>query len=602
MKSVRFFLWVLVACSHPAAPISDPTSAATGSAAGAPAPGPASVAPTVRRPDVTLSIVGTNDLHGALERLPMFGGFVANLRAARAADGGGVVLVDGGDMFQGTLESNLSEGADIVKAYNFLGYAAVAIGNHEFDYGPVGPAATAATAADDPRGALKARASEANYPFVVSNILDAATGARIAWPNMPASTLIEVAGIKVGIIGASTESTPTTTMPANFAGLKMARPAAAIAEQAAQLRGQGAQVIIATMHIGSSCRDVEHPDDVSSCEKDAELFTLIAELPVGTVDVIVGGHTHAGMAHRLAGIAVIESYSQGRAFGRVDVQVNAEGHIAAVHIKQPHKICEIDSAGNPVPVAACAPGDYEGKPVVPDPGVQKIVDAAMVRAGERRQERLGVTLAAPIRKAYLFESAEGNLFCDLMLAARPDVQVALTNGGGLRADLPAGALTYGQLFEAMPFDNRFAIVDLTGADLRKLVTSNLTRGGGIVSWGGLTAKARCKADQLDVQIRVAGKPLADNAHYKVATSDFLASGGDGLIARLKLPDGAVRMTDTIIRDALAEVLRGWKASPRATIDSGRLYSKTAPRLDYEGKRPVECGTNHSSATSKESAE
>ena len=551
---------------------------------------------------MTLSIVGTNDLHGALERLPLFGGFVANLRAVRTADGGGVVIVDGGDMFQGTLESNLAEGADIVTAYNFLGYAAVAVGNHEFDYGPVGPAATAATAADDPRGALKARASEAKFPFVVSNILDATTGARIAWPNMPASTLIEVAGIKVGIIGASTESTPTTTMPANFAGLKMARPAPAIAEQAAQLRGQGAQVIIATMHIGSSCRDFEHPDDTSSCDKNDEVFKLVAELPKGAVDVIVGGHTHAGMAHRLDGIAVIESYSQGRGFGRVDLRIDAEGHVAAVHIDKPHRICAIDKNGNPVPVAECEPGDYEGKPVVPDPGVQKIVDAAMARAGERRHEKLGVTLSDTIRKAYLSESAEGNLVCDLMLAARPDAQVALTNGGGLRADLPAGALTYGQLFEALPFDNRFAIVDVTGADLRKLVTTNLARGGGILSWGGLTAKARCKADQLDVQIRVAGKPLADAAHYKLATSDFLASGGDGVIARLKLPDGAVRMTDTIIRDAVAEVLRGWKASPRAAIDPGRLYKKTAPRLDYEGNRPVECGTNHSSATSKEPAE
>src|SRR5215831_18327258 len=79
-----------------------------------------------RHPAVTLSVVGTNDLHGALERLPIFAGFVANLRAARSSDGG-VVLVDGGDMFQGTLESNLTEGADVVRAYNRLGYAGVAI-------------------------------------------------------------------------------------------------------------------------------------------------------------------------------------------------------------------------------------------------------------------------------------------------------------------------------------------------------------------------------------------------------------------------------------------------------------------------------------------
>jgi 2',3'-cyclic-nucleotide 2'-phosphodiesterase (5'-nucleotidase family) len=585
MKSARLFVWLLVACSHPAAPAND-------RATRPPVPSPVTVAhpPTPRL--VTLSIVGTNDLHGALERLPLFAGFVANLRAARAADGGGVLLVDGGDMFQGTLESNLAEGADVVRAYNAIGYAAVAVGNHEFDYGPVGPAATPGPG-EDARGALKARASEAKFPFVVSNIVDATTGARIAWPNMPASTLVEVAGIKIGIIGASTESTPSTTMPANFVGLKMIPPVPAITEQAQALRGRGAQVIVAALHIGSICKDLEHPDDASSCDRTEEIFPLIAGLPRGTVDVIVGGHTHAGMAHRIDGIAVIESYANGRAFGRVDLQIGPDGHVVDVRINKPRLMCALDKDRNPVPVAACAPGDYEGKPVVPDPEVQKIVDVALARANERRKELLGITVTQTIRRGHMVESAEGNLLTDLMLAARPDAQVAMTNGGGLRADLPAGALTYGQLFEAVPFDNRFAIVDVTGKDLRKLITSNLSLNASFLSWSGLTAKARCKAGKLEVEIRVAGKLVNDGAHYKLATSDFLATGGDGVIGRLKLPEGAIKPTDVIIRDALGDVLRGWKGTPKATIDPARLLSKKAPRLDYEGKRPVECGSRGS---------
>ena len=124
----------------------------------------------------TITIIGTNDLHGALDRLPLFAGYVDNMRAARAADGGAVVLIDAGDLFQGTLESNLAEGADVIKAYNQLGYAASAVGNHEFDYGPVGPHVTVKSPGDDPRGALKARVSEAKFPFLVTNIVDQATG------------------------------------------------------------------------------------------------------------------------------------------------------------------------------------------------------------------------------------------------------------------------------------------------------------------------------------------------------------------------------------------------------------------------------------------
>jgi 5'-nucleotidase len=531
----------------------------------------------------TLTIIGTNDLHGALDRLPLLAGYVDNVRAARAADGGGVLLVDAGDMFQGTLESNIAEGADIVKAYNQMGYAAVAIGNHEFDYGPEGPAVTAQSIEDDPRGALKARAHEAKFPFLVTNILDEKSGSRIKWPNMPPTTMVEVAGVMVGILGASTEQTPYTTMPANFLGLKMSPPAKAIADAAKELRARGAQVVVVVAHIGSSCKDVEHSNDTSSCDKNEELFRVLDEVPPGLVDVFVAGHTHAAVAHRIGGAAVIESYSSGRAFGRVDLRLTST-HISSVTIHKPEVMCPLDKENNPVPVADCHPADYEGKPVVPDPEVQKIVDAALARAGERRGERLGVTLTATLTKAYGSESAEGDLFTDLMLAARPDADVALTNGGGLRADIPAGDLTYGGLFAAMPFDNRFAVVTVKGKHLRRLVLSNLQRGGGILSWSGLTAKARCKAGQLTGDILVKGKPITDEGSYTVVTSDFLASGGDGLIGRLKLPDGAVKMTDVIIRDAIADVLRKRKGP----LDPAQIVAKK--RLDYEGQRPVSCGS------------
>ncbi len=545
-----------------------------------PAKPPAQVVPPAAPRVITL--IGTNDLHGALERLPLFAGFVANVRAARAAEGGGVLLVDAGDMFQGTLESNLGEGVDVVRAYNQLGYAATAVGNHEFDYGPVGVAVTVQHAGEDPRGALKQRASEAKFPFLVSNILDETTGKRIDYPNMPASTLVEVAGEKIGIIGASTRVTPTTTMPANFAGLKMLPAAQTIVEQAKLLRERGAQIVVVTAHIGSKCRDLEHHDDISTCDVGDEVFKLVDELPDHAVDVIVAGHTHAGMAQRIKGIAVIESYSSGRAFGRVDLHVDGDGKLTEVLIYPPTEPCPIDREGNPAPIGTCTPPPYEGRPVVPDPAIQKIVGEALVRAGEQRELKLGPTLTATVTRAYRTESDEGDLFCDLMLAARPEAQIALANGGGLRADLPAGELTYGQLFEAMPFDNRFAVIDVTGVQVRRLVATNLRGTGGIFSWGGITAVARCVNGKLDVKVAVAGKPLDEHRTYQIVTSDFLASGGDGVMKLLKLPPSAIHITDVLIRDAMADVLRTKKLIDPKTLS-------TPKRLDYEGARPVACG-------------
>jgi 5'-nucleotidase len=372
-------------------------------------------------------------------------------------------------------------------------------------------------------------------------------------------------------------------MAANVEDLAMAPTAAAIAEEAHRLRGLGAQVVIVTAHIGSKCKNFDDPNDASSCDRTEELFRVIEGLPKGAIDVFVGGHSHAGVAHRIGDVAAIESFASGRAFGRVDLQVAPDGRVTSVKIHRPQPVCgDLEKA---TPISACRPGDYEGKPVVPDPAVQKIVDEAVGLAAVQRSEKLGVTLVRTVKSSYSTESAEGNLFCDLMLAARPDAQVSLMNGGGLRADLPAGELDYGRLYEAFPFDNRFAIVEVTGAHLRQLVVSNLTHGGAMLSWGNLSAKARCKGDQLDVQITVGGKPLSDRATFKLATSDFLASGGDGLIGRLELPAGSIQLTDILIRDAMADVLRRRKGS----IDPDRLHSAAVRRVDLPGPRPMACG-------------
>jgi 5'-nucleotidase len=250
-------------------------------------------------------------------------------------------------------------------------------------------------------------------------------------------------------------------------------------------------------------------------------------------------------------------------------------------------MCPLDKDDNPIPVAECKPADYENRPVTPDPEVQKIVDDAMARTQKLRDEKLGVTLTAVMTKSYALESAEGNWLTDLMLAAHPEAQVALTNGGGLRADIPAGDLTYGRLYEAVPFDNRFAVIDLQGKHIRRLLTQNIQRGSGIYSWGGVTAKARCKNGLLAVDIKVGGKPLVDDASYKLVTSDFLASGGDvSAIGRLKLPEGSIKLTDEIIRDSIADLLRKKKGK----VDPGHFFSPTKKRLDYEGERPVLCQT------------
>ena len=545
---------------------------------------PSIAAPPTPPARVTISLVGTNDLHGRLEALPPLGGYLANLRRARARDGGAVLLVDAGDMFQGTLPSNLTEGAAVVRAYNALGYAAAALGNHEFDFGPVGPAVMAKKPGqrpeDDPRGALRARAAEASFPFLDANLADAATGAPPAWKNVVPDVLLDVAGIKIGIVGVATASTPRTTLAANFVGLAIKPLAPAIATAAADLHRRGATVVIAAAHAGGVCKRFDAPEHFDSCEADGEIFQVARDLTAsgGVVDAIVAGHTHEGVAHRVSGIPIVEAFANGRDFSRIDLTVDrATGRAIDARIFPPQRICAPER---------CAGESYEGAPVVPDAAIEAAIAPALDAAHAQREQKLGVAVTAPIKRAQKVESPLGNLFADLMRAARPGADVALTNGGGLRADLPAGPLTYGQLFEAAPFDNRFATIPITGAELTDAVARNLQRDNGIVSLSGVRAEARCKEGALAVTLfRSDGRPIAPKTRLTLVTSDFLATGGDGLFSaetkeRGKLDDGPP------IRDAMADLLRARK-TPLAP-DDPKLFDPAHPRIAYPGQRPVKC--------------
>jgi 5'-nucleotidase len=551
---------------------------------------PATTTATPATGTVTISIVGTNDLHGHLRSLPLLGGYLANLRAARERDGGGVVLVDGGDMFQGTLESNLREGEPIVRAYELLGYDAVTIGNHEFDYGPVGPDATVQHEGDDRRGALRARIAEADYPFLGANIVLRATGeiSELA----PPSAVIDRAGVRVGVIGVTTEQTLTTTIAANVEDLAIRPLAVAIAAAAERLRSaEHADVVVVAAHAGGNCRDLSDPHDVSSCDAHDEIFEVAAALPPGLVDVIVAGHTHQAVAHFANGIAIIESRSYGRAFGRVDLVVDRGAHRVVSSAIQPTRdLCRVQPAPDADP-SACERDDYEGAPVTPDARIAAITDEALEFADEQRSRTLGVTVTAQIRRDGERENALGNLFTDLMREARPQGDLALYNGGGLRSDLPAGPLTYGSFYEALPFDNRFALVRTNGHDVAELFLRDVTHGGSTLSISGLRVVARCDGSQAHVSLeRMDGTPVRDDEPLVIVTSDFLATGGDGFFAHAREQEGAVTLEDDPpIREAMVALLE----RHGGTLDPNVLFDHAHPRIVLPGgERPLTCPTTH----------
>jgi 5'-nucleotidase len=550
-------------------------------------------------PTITLSIVGTNDLHGGiLQRgdrggLALLGGYVANLRATRARDGGAVLLIDAGDMFQGTLESNLNEGASVIAAYNALGYTAAAVGNHDFDFGPVGPASTPQQPADDPRGALKARAADAAFPFLAANLIDAATGRPVEWPNVRRSTIVTAAGVRVGIVGVMTERALSVTIAANTGGLQIARLVETIAAEAKQLRTDGAAIVVVTSHAGGRCTVFTSPTDLSSCEPDEEIMRVARALPPGLVDVIVAGHAHSGMAHMIAGIGIIESYMGGRAFGRIDLLVDrTTRRVLEKRIFAPRDLCarvdqgttRCDPEGSS---AARIRAEYEGAPIVPAAAIARAIAPAVQATEGLKKTPLGVILPAPIRRAGFPDSPLGNLFTDAYRAGAPGADVSINNtSGGLRADLPAGPLTYGAVFEVMPFDNRLVTFRLTGAELRTVLATQISRGTALVGVSGLQVRVTCERGAVNVgMVRPNGAPVTDTERLLVATTDFLATGGDAIFAPVTPPNGFTLEQDIdLVRDVVVESLK----KRGGTLRENQLVDAAAPRWVIPGRPPVTC--------------
>jgi 2',3'-cyclic-nucleotide 2'-phosphodiesterase (5'-nucleotidase family) len=546
------------------------------------------------QPDTfTLSIVGTNDLHGGIfpvdDRggIALLGGYLANLREARRQDSGAVLLLDAGDLFKGTLESDLNEGAVVIDAYNALGYHAATIGNHEFDYGPVGTAAVPHAPGDDPQGALKARLAQARFPWVAANLVESATQRSAPFPNVSPSALLTINGVRIGIVGLLTEPAMSLTIAANVTALAVKPITPTLAVEAQRLRDRGASIVIALTHAGGACTSVADPADLSSCGLDEEMFRVVRELPAHTVDAVVAGHRHEQVAHDVNGVPMIESWSRGRAFGRIDLQVERAGGRAVSHrIFPPQELCGWQVAGRSGCARASAPGatvaQYEGGAVHPSDSITAIVQPAVDAAAALKARPLNAEITAPLRIDESEQSAVGDLEADWMRAVVPGADIALANSGGVRADLDEGPLTYGKLYELLPFDNLRVVITLTGAQLRTVIANNVQRRGSMVILSGVSAHASCAGSQVTVALRRNnGRPVRDEEVLRVVTTDFLATGGDSFFTPVMPLQ--VESTGDVLRDEMAAFIM------RTGGRWGEERLALPRRVTIEGTRPLACG-------------
>ncbi len=593
----------------------------------------------------TVVILGTNDIHGALAPAKLKtrdptpidyekGGaaiFASHVSILRRQYGEHLLLLDGGDQFQGSIDSNLEEGRPMVRFFNQLGYTAAAIGNHEFDFGPIGSHGAydpVASRGQDLRGTLKARLAEARYPYLAANVFNRKTGEFPGIPGTRASTLVKAGRLKVGIVGLTTLDTPTSTRPGFVGDLEFrSMPKVAIAESK-KLRADGADIVLLVAHAGVFCNIPVAPDRAgrtglikteadfqTGCASDQEVPELLRKVPKGTFDAVVSGHTHSLVHHWIEGVPVIQAGTQSAYYNLVYLtydwtqkrlrpdKTRIEGPIPICEkVFANQKNCNGDAPAPPQGRGELVRPKLRGVEVQKDPAMKATLASTFQNTAKKKEEVVGIA-ARPIPHTREVESPLGNLVADSIRDAL-GADVAIMNPGGIRAGWEAGAIRFENVFKSLPFDNFLSKLTLTGRELRRFVRITHSGARGFFSTSGLRVKAIQRDDEpysgdldgngkiepweldrvLDVKF-ADGSEIEDGKMYSVGTIDFLVSGGDSLGWFMSsLPkERVIHMAGPVLRDSVVTYVKKRMATEPSGINSeaNPLVKPSEPRLALE---------------------
>ena len=457
--------------------------------------------------DFSLTILHTNDFHDRFDPISKYDGpcgsednaegkcfggigrMVTAIAEARARGGDNQILLDAGDWFQGSLYYTQYKGDLTAEFMTLLNYDAMAVGNHEFDDGPEG---------------LSDFLDKVSFPVLSANI-DVSQNNQLAG-RVGKSTVLEVGGEKIGIVSVLAEDTAETSSPGSTVIFSPAADAAQA--EVDKLEAAGVNKIILLTHVG-----------LSADKRLAEA--------VSGVDLIIGGHSHTLLSNtndRAAGpypsmvnnVPIVQAYAYGKYLGELNVTFDDAGVVTAI-------------SGEPVLLDASVSEDSAA--------VARMVELAGPPETLRNKVVAEVPVAIEGDRSVCraMECSMGTLIADAMLARVKDqgIQVAIQNGGGIRASIDAGEVTMGEVLTVLPFQNTLSTFEVTGAVLVEALengVSQIEEGAGRfpqVAGMSYAFDASQPAGSRVSDVMVDGAPIDLAATYGVVSNNYVRNGGDG---------------------------------------------------------------------------
>ncbi|BCG10466.1 bifunctional UDP-sugar hydrolase/5'-nucleotidase UshA [Buttiauxella agrestis] len=480
-----------------------------------------------------ITILHTNDHHGHFWRnehaeygLAAQKTLVDSIRKEVAEQGGSVLLLSGGDINTGVPESDLQDAEPDFRGMNLIGYDAMAIGNHEFD---------------KPLTVLRQQEKWAKFPLLSANIYQKSTGERLFKPW----AIFKPQGIKIAVIGLTTDDTAKIGNPENFTDIEFRKPAdeAKLVIQELQTT-EKPDVLIAATHMGH----YDNGDHGSNAPGDVE---MARSLPAGALTMIVGGHSQNPVCmaaenkkqvdyvpgtpcapDQQNGIWIVQAHEWGKYVGRADFEFR-NGEMKLVHYQLiPINLKKKITYDN---------GESERVLYTPQIPENQQMLSLLTPFQNKGQAQLNVKVG----------SVNGHLEGDrskvrfvqtnlarLLLAAQMDrtgADFAVMSGGGIRDSIEAGDITYKDVLKVQPFGNTVVYTDMTGkeaTDYLSAVAQKKPDSGAYPQFANVSFVATATGLQ---DLKIKGEPIDPAKTYRMATLNFNASGGDGYPAIDKKP-------------------------------------------------------------------